>query len=110
MTETFREFWETSEYSNILTDSKRMPKEIVSCLELLRGPIEPPTKDITEIDETETSASEHMDVDEVEMRSIPRIQYKPNQEEPQWLRRSSSGPSRTSTSAPSVTSTMARRR
>lgn len=67
MTETFREFWETSEYSNILTDSKRMPKEIVSCLELLRGPIEPPTKDITEIDETETSASEHMDVDEVEM-------------------------------------------
>ena len=33
-----------------------------------------------------------------------------NQEEPQWLRRSSSGPSRTSTSAPSVTSTTARRR
>ena len=32
------------------------------------------------------------------------------QEEPQWLRRSSSGPSRTSTSAPSVTSTTARRR
>ena len=29
---------------------------------------------------------------------------------PQWRRRSSSGPSRTSTSAPSVTSTMARRR
>ena len=32
------------------------------------------------------------------------------QEEPQWLRRSSSGPSRTSTSARSVTSTTARRR
>ena len=34
----------------------------------------------------------------------------PNEEEPPWLRRSSSGLSRTSTSAPSVTSTMARRR
>ena len=34
----------------------------------------------------------------------------PKERDPQWRRRSSSGPSRTSTSAPSVTSTMARRR
>ena len=46
--------------------------------------------------------------------AAPHVKYESvrnhTRRSPQWLRRSSSGPSRTSTSAPSVTSTMARRR
>ena len=56
---------------------------------------------------------EIMELVELEVREL-LSQYEsqdtPHQEEPQWLRRSSSGPSRTSTSARSVTSTTARRR
>lgn len=46
---------------------KGLPEKIAFCLEHLRGPPEPPTKDITDMDETDDHVTEHMDIDEVEM-------------------------------------------